>query len=226
MWLVMPPWLWWNDPSRGSEWVVLTFVFALCSLATIYRAIACWNRSSKHAGGKPEPTLIHSLHQLVSGLAVLFLIASLVPLTILLVAIKGWVGHGDATVFSTTTNGQTFTALGLGYHGLGGSLLLWSEFIGVIASLLLSANGNAMIRRTALIVLLGWSLLLLGNAWWLRFAANWDALPGFAVGVSVGFLCVMYLVIARWGRSPRQLVKIDIAARQNHAHLANAVARN
>jgi hypothetical protein len=165
--------------------------------------------------------MIRSLHQLALGLAWLFLIASLVPLAFLLVATKGCVGQGDATVFQTTTNGQTFNAWGLHYYGLGGSLLLWGEFLGVIAALFMSTLGHTVLRRAALIALLAWSALLLGNAWWLRLAASWDVLPGAAVGVTAGFLCVIYLAATRWGRSPRQLVQIDIAARQNHAHAVN-----
>lgn len=221
MWLAMPVWFLWKDPNRSTEWIVLASIFGVSLLATMVRATACWNRAnhSIESADAAEQNVIHWLNRLALGLAWLFLIASLVPLAILLVATKGWVGQGDATVFQTTTNGQTFSAWGLHYYGLPGSLLLWGEFLGVIAALFLSTHGNAALRRAALIALLAWSLLLLGNAWWLRFAASWDALPGFAGGVTAGFLCVAYLAVARWGRLPRQPIEIgatsdSIAAQQ------------
>jgi hypothetical protein len=214
MWLVMPVWFLWKDPNRSTEWIALSIVFAASLLATVVRAAASWNYSSGQLTERAvtlEQDVIRWLHRSVIVLAWTFLIASLVPLTFLLVATKGWVGHGDATVFQTTTNGRTFSAWGLHYYGLGGSLLLWCEFLGVIAALYVSTLRHAALRRAALIALLAWSLLLLGNAWWLRSAASWDVLPGAAVGVTAGFFCVLYLVVARWGRSPRQAAQDDLA---------------
>jgi hypothetical protein len=139
----------------------------------------------------------------------------------MLVATGGWVGSETATIFQTTTNGKTFTAWGLQYHGVLGSIVLWAQFLGVGLGLWMSTLPHVRLRRSGLVVILAWALLLLGNAWWLRVAARWDMLPYAAAVVSVGFICTAYLVATRWRGSPRQAVEIDVSAGQYHAHALN-----
>jgi hypothetical protein len=165
--------------------------------------------------------MLRWLHNFTVTLAWFFLLASLCPLAVMLVTTKGWVGSETATIFQTTTNDRTFTAWGLQYHGVLGSLVLWMQFLGVGLALWMSTLSHVLLRRAALMVILAWALLMLGNAWWLRIVARWDMLPYAAAVVSVGFICTAYLVAIRWRSSPRQAIEIDVSAGQYHAHALN-----
>jgi hypothetical protein len=143
------------------------------------------------------------IHKALITLAWVFLIGSLLPLVVLLIAAGGWVGGERATVFETTTAGRTISAWGLTYEGAAGSLLLWGELLLVAAALVIvGRTSNLLLRRASLIVLIAWAALIAANIWWLRLEARWDVLPAAPIWVTLGCACVLYMAAA-WWRNPR-----------------------
>lgn len=142
--------------------------------------------------------MLHSLRRAVTVLAWTFLVGSVVPLVMLVVMSVGWVGEEFAAVFSTTNDEVTHSAWGLRYHGVLGSLLLWIELLAVPAMMWLASWRRARIRRIALGGLLAWSMLLLIGAWWVRSAADWPAMTGTAIYITLGFACVAAWAGMKW----------------------------
>lgn len=74
-------------------------------------------------------------------------------------------------------DGQLHSAVGLTYSGWWGAVLVVTEIVLVAGALLLGRASTDWLRRAALGVLVGWTLLWLGNAFWLDQLAGGRVSP-------------------------------------------------
>ena len=95
------------------------------------------------------------------------------------------------------SQGQFHSAIGLTYTGLWGAAIVVAEIVLVAGALLLSRSTTDWLRRVALGVLVGWTLLWLGNAVWLDQLAGGRILPR-TVLAALALVVVLTRTVLLW----------------------------
>jgi hypothetical protein len=102
-----------------------------------------------------------------------------------------------ARIMGYRADGVLHSAVGLTFTGLGGAALVLLEIVLVAGALLLSRSTNDGLRRAALCILVGWTLLWLGNAVWLDLLAGGRASPRTIVA-AVALVVVLTRTVLLW----------------------------
>jgi len=100
-------------------------------------------------------------------------------------------------------DGQLYSAIGLTYTGLWGAALVIAEIGLVAGALLVSRSKTDWLRRVALGVLVGWTLLWLGNAVWLDQLAGGRILPRTFLA-ALALVVVLARTAQLWREVPRR----------------------
>ena len=108
--------------------------------------------------------------------------------------------YGGAVLVDLSTTGRimavrndelVYSAVGLTYHGVIGAMLVVAEIIVVLAALWFGLRGSGWKKLAAVLVLVAWTALWLGNAIWLR-TRGWDSPADFAIMVAAMFVTLAW----------------------------------
>ena len=111
-------------------------------------------------------------------------------------------GSTTSRIMAVRSAGQIDSAIGLTYTGIGGALLVLVELVLVGASLYLSRSPRDPLRRAALLVIVAWTLLWLGNSLWLAPLSGGGQIARVGLA-ALATLVVLLRTVLRWNTDGR-----------------------
>jgi hypothetical protein len=99
-------------------------------------------------------------------------------------------------IMAVQDDGVIHSAVGLTYHGVGGAALVIAEILLVLGAIVYSFSRRPWRRALGALVLIAWTGLWFGNAWWLR-AVGWD-FPLYTTLLGVAVVCVTAWLLLRF----------------------------